>query len=295
MSAITSCPGCHTHFRVTSDQLDAKGGLVRCGRCQWVFNALDHLSAYPAPDLDLDEDIPEFETREEAQHLDLDEASADNDALEDIGDFLIYDPDQPHQEPAEFTDAGAATRALGKAAPAPESSAHARASFLFEEPVQPQRPRAPWIIANAALAIVLLAHGAYQFRGVIARAAPELRPTLEQVCDYLNCTVPLTQALAALNIESSGLEVENAQAGVYALHVNLRNQAPYPQALPYLELTLTDVKDGAIALRTFTPQEYLADATQARAPWAAQSELPVRVFLNLGELKPAGYRVRLGY
>lgn len=286
MSAITSCPSCHTQFRVSSEQLDAKGGLVRCGRCQWVFNALDHLNAYPAPDLDLGEDIPEFETRDEAQHLDLDTAAADDDALEDIGDFLIYDPDQP-RETAATDDRTAAS--------APGSSTRAHQTFLFEEPMRPQRPRAPWLLANATLLLILLAHGAYQFRGAIARQLPESRPTLERVCDILNCSVPFSQELGALNIESSGLEVENPQAGVYALHVNLRNQAPYPQALPYLELTLTDVRDGAIALRTFAPQEYLADASLARRPWAARSELPVRVFFGLGELKPAGYRVRLVY
>src|ERR1035437_4029133 len=39
----TRCPGCQTIFRVTSVQLKARAGKVRCGECQEVFNALDSL------------------------------------------------------------------------------------------------------------------------------------------------------------------------------------------------------------------------------------------------------------
>jgi len=39
----TRCPECGTVFRVTSEQLRLKAGKVRCGHCQTVFNAFDHL------------------------------------------------------------------------------------------------------------------------------------------------------------------------------------------------------------------------------------------------------------
>ena len=39
----TRCPACGTIFRVTSEQLRAKAGKVRCGYCQSVFNAFDEL------------------------------------------------------------------------------------------------------------------------------------------------------------------------------------------------------------------------------------------------------------
>jgi len=46
------CPNCHTAFRVVADQLRLRGGLVRCGRCNHVFDARTHLielGAAPAP------------------------------------------------------------------------------------------------------------------------------------------------------------------------------------------------------------------------------------------------------
>ena len=39
MAMITTCPACHTRFRVSSEQMEAHGGDVRCGRCAKVFNA----------------------------------------------------------------------------------------------------------------------------------------------------------------------------------------------------------------------------------------------------------------
>jgi predicted Zn finger-like uncharacterized protein len=45
---LTRCPACATQFRVTPDQLKLRGGRVRCGECQHVFNALDTLIEEPA-------------------------------------------------------------------------------------------------------------------------------------------------------------------------------------------------------------------------------------------------------
>lgn len=39
----TRCPECRTTFVVSSDQLEARGGVVRCGNCHHVFRADQHL------------------------------------------------------------------------------------------------------------------------------------------------------------------------------------------------------------------------------------------------------------
>ncbi|MFL6707825.1 MAG: zinc-ribbon domain-containing protein, partial [Massilia sp.] len=38
MALATICPHCHTTFRVASDQLKLRGGIVRCGACHEVFD-----------------------------------------------------------------------------------------------------------------------------------------------------------------------------------------------------------------------------------------------------------------
>lgn len=45
MTLATACPQCGTTFRVRSEQLAVRGGMVRCGVCKHVFRALDALRA----------------------------------------------------------------------------------------------------------------------------------------------------------------------------------------------------------------------------------------------------------
>ncbi|HBI70569.1 MAG TPA: hypothetical protein DDZ22_16675, partial [Massilia sp.] len=54
MALATQCPHCGTMFRVASDQLKLRGGIVRCGACQEIFDGsaslvdLDALPRAPA-------------------------------------------------------------------------------------------------------------------------------------------------------------------------------------------------------------------------------------------------------
>lgn len=46
----TRCPHCKSAFRVTPAQLDAAGGIVRCGVCFKTFDAIDSLESDPTTD-----------------------------------------------------------------------------------------------------------------------------------------------------------------------------------------------------------------------------------------------------
>ncbi len=49
MALATSCPRCHTSFRVVPDQLKIRRGLVRCGNCRHVFSGIDSLRYIDEP------------------------------------------------------------------------------------------------------------------------------------------------------------------------------------------------------------------------------------------------------
>ena len=61
MSLVTRCPVCGTAFRVSSSQLAAHSGTVRCGKCGGVFNGVaalveegeERLALEPSPQLGL--------------------------------------------------------------------------------------------------------------------------------------------------------------------------------------------------------------------------------------------------
>lgn len=56
MPMVTRCPSCGTLFRVAPQQLQARRGQVRCGRCMTVFDGFAALAA--APDLTPPESVP---------------------------------------------------------------------------------------------------------------------------------------------------------------------------------------------------------------------------------------------
>jgi predicted Zn finger-like uncharacterized protein len=76
MALATKCPHCNTVFRVAHDQLKLRGGIVRCGSCNEVFDgnaALLEPLAPPAAALPLDQHMAALDTRA-AEVLTVEEA-----------------------------------------------------------------------------------------------------------------------------------------------------------------------------------------------------------------------------
>ena len=96
-------------------------------------------------------------------------------------------------------------------------------------------------------------------------------------------------------IESSELESDPEQSNVVTLHVLVHNRAPFTQALPSLELTLTDMQDKAVARRVFHPVDYLKTVADEKLGVLSNRDLDIRLRLDTTELKPSGYRLFLFY
>lgn len=109
------CPNCQTAFRVVADQLRLRGGLVRCGRCNHVFDGRDHLielgaiatPAAPAPEASQPPQSPEPVARVAPLAPPVapePEAPAASPAAEDdhgFGMTLIWEEDVPDEGIAE--------------------------------------------------------------------------------------------------------------------------------------------------------------------------------------------------
>ena len=64
MTLATRCPQCGTTFRVVSDQLKLRQGLVKCGQCLHVFNGVEALHYIAdAPVADAEAPVPRVEPR----------------------------------------------------------------------------------------------------------------------------------------------------------------------------------------------------------------------------------------
>jgi predicted Zn finger-like uncharacterized protein len=285
---LTRCPGCTTTFRVTPEQVKARHGKVRCGRCQHIFDAIEFLVDAPAaaptaPSVSLpispqEEPRPALapEPQPVAEHV--------------VDDIVPADPEpveaQPQLEDVNAPPPPAAENDDILLQPSPLSTAYAQTAAA-------RHPSWPWTIAATLAFLILIAQLMVAFRSDLAVKYPEVRPLLDMLCVQAQCSVELPSDPDLASIESSDLHP--AKQGGLELTATLRNRAPHAQAWPHLELTLTDGADKPIVRKVIEPAQYLP-ATQSEADgFAANGEQAVQLLLDAGTLPAAGYRLYLFY
>lgn len=264
-SSVTRCPACSTRFRATSEQLAASGGMVRCGRCSEVFNAVEHLhDGGLSPQLSLLIAPPENKTPPAEPAADV------------TGHDKIVAPP------------------IAAIAHEPEALAYPYPSQeeISAEPSLKQR-RWPWAVGCLLLLLAFLAQALFFYRIEIAARLPGLKPVLTSYCGLLKCTIPLPKEPDLLGIESSDMEADPLQSNVITLSATLHNRATHAQAYPNLELSLTDIQDKVVARRTFMPSEYLKTKEDEKLGLPANREISVKLRLDIADINPAGYKLFL--
>ena len=269
MNLYTRCFHCGTTFRVTTQQLQASSGQVRCGQCKQVFDAFATLTAQEPQPAATDRETPSSTQSE------LRPAAP---AVEKSAQMQI--PVRPKEKPA-----------AAMSRPDPAASLY---EWEFRMPVAPRRTGL-WVCLSLLLLALLALQAAYAFRTELMVLIPQSRKYYERGCEWLGCTVELPRLSSFLHIEASDLKAPDpARPSEIELIVAVRNRAPVELDYPAFELTLTNAQEQTIARRVFLPAEYLR-WTDAADGLKAGAELPIRLFLNTGELRAAGYRLYLFY
>lgn len=226
----TQCPECLTIFKLEGGELAAAHGSVRCGHCAAVFDALRTLSAQLPP--------------EPIGILDVHVAQADPPQLA----LPVFRPNPAQAtlfaEPAER--ARAAERSSLPAFAASRRRARRQRNW-------------PWL-AGCALLLLTLA-------GEIALADPSrwiddagVRAWLDPLAANFGARLPLRRDAAALELSSRDIRPHPSVEGALIISATLRNDAPFAQAWPVVEVTLSDFDEKPVAMRRFQPREYLSDA-----------------------------------
>jgi len=306
-SLTTRCVHCRTVFRVTTAQLQAHGGQVRCGRCMQTFNALAALApeAAPAEESPAPIALPEASAAAPAEPVPpalpvLPEAAepppaANESVAEPLQELLPDPPSTVADADVTIPVASAETATLPDADPVqPVEPVDADNPFVQvpeEEQAAPPRRRL-FAAASALLILVLLAQAVFFYRGEIAARHPLARQWLDSACAEAGCTVTLPQRPQSILIEASDLQVADpANPNRIQLTATLRNHAGHDVAYPALDLVLTNVNDHTLARRIFLPEEYLGTGRDIRAGIAANAEVTVRLALETGNLGAAGFRL----
>lgn len=294
MSMVTSCPACTTTFRVSTEQLKARQGKVRCGQCLTVFDGFKALTSVP------DEPLPEPV------------AAPPPEPAPPAATLPLLDFEMPPAPAAKAASAVAATSSQsvqGRDVTEPttvevtatRSNLPPPAPLRIDEDLAPATPpkprrRALWIVLAVVLLAGLLLQALYVFRVEVATAVPAMRPMLDRMCAIAGCEILPPRRTDVLAIEGSDLQADPAKPNLIVLTATLRNRGNTPVAYPSLELTLTNPQDQTIARRVIAPADYLRErAATMAAGMSPLTEVPVRLELDTGDLRPAGYRLYLFY
>jgi hypothetical protein len=141
---------------------------------------------------------------------------------------------------------------------------------------------------------ILAAQSIYLFREEITRQWPQLRPAFITACAQFGCTVPLSRVAGAISIETSDLQAQPRKPGRFVLNATVRNRAPYPQAYPHLELTLTDTQDRPAVRRVLPPDEWVPEDYLTR-DFLPNEEIVLRLPFAASGIEAVGYRVYAFY
>jgi predicted Zn finger-like uncharacterized protein len=282
MSMYTRCPQCETVFRVTPQQLQISSGQVRCGKCQEVFDAFAALSSQ----------LPASAVPAEAPDTRRPGA---------VGETPAPPRRQAmpaRREPARVA-AGLDEQQAAQSAPAMPAVLDDVAPLtlpdeLFGAPPSGKRRIWLWAFASAGLLVVLLAQAVWFFPGDLAARLPAVRDALEQYCAWTGCKLALPHMPEQLFIEASDLQLlDPAHPSEVLLTATIRNRAPLVQAFPMLDLTLTDQTNQTAARKVFAPEEYLDRSVDRSQGLGANQEVSLRLYLDTGNVRPAGYRLYL--
>jgi predicted Zn finger-like uncharacterized protein len=269
----TQCPDCLTIYRIGAESLAGGRGSFRCGHCATVFDALPtlidklplevigELPRHPAPNAPpllavpamhpQPRQIPLFEqnaAQTSAEPSERTEPSLPGDWLSQVPPTL-YDP----VGRASFDMRGAKSGGPDSVKPKAAQSATSR---------HYPRPQAPasrgWVWSCVLLACTLGAQIAWAERERLL-AEPVLRGALDQVLGWFGERLPPMVQLDALTLVSREVRPHSSVPGALLISAAVRNDSNVALAYPRIEVKMMDLGGRAIALRRFTPDEYLSD------------------------------------
>lgn len=319
----TTCPHCHTQFRVTMAQLELRDGKVRCGACREVFNGIDHVVEYtgepgftltpPAAEQDLSDrmtliDFGSLRGAPEApaQPTMQEELDALSRAIADLqskpwaeppatprSEFGDEETEDAHEDDAASTDTPAAEPGFVQQARSRERSARVWKFLLWT--------------GIPLLLLALAAQAGYFFRNEIAARSPQAARYLRAACRQLNCTISLPQHIDQLSLAASRLEQppapeaatdtppeQPAKPAPLTLVALLQNKGDTVQAWPSLDLKLKNAEGTTVVRKSFLPEQYLKPA-DIRDGMAAHSEREIRIAFELDGDAPAGFDLTIYY
>ncbi len=260
------CPACLTTFMVTPAQLAAHGGVVRCGICSTIFQAEQRRLQVPPKTAEATAPMPEESLPKHGKRR-------RSDRNRRAGDRRRGARIRPERSPlSDNADIPTVTELKALI-----------------------RPRFPWRavfwgMADVLLLLLLAAQFLFFYHDALAKN-PAWRPVVAGFCQRAGCQLRPLQDVARIDLLQTTIAPHPKYENALRIRTSLVNRAAFPQAYPWMEVSLTNNAGNVIARRTFTPAQYLETPTNAMLdPNVVATTL---LDVTNPDAKAVGYEIRL--
>lgn len=284
VAAVTRCPHCAARFRVRAEQVKLHAGLVRCGACRGIFDAIEHLIEGSLPLADSMDDPSEGAPQTIIQGM---PGMRPEDALDET----------PSAAGAE----GVRVRNLDaeNAEPADAAMLPPGALSAYRWRAQPRTSSAParWALGLlcAVAALALAAQAVFFFRDELASRVPTLLPVLTTGCNYLDCRVSPPKRGEALGFVGTDLAADPAHKGLLVFTATLRNSGVTAVAYPHLILSLDGLSGELAVRRIFSPAEFAPATANLVRGLDAGAEVEIKLYLDASQINVVGFKIDHAY
>ncbi len=236
----TQCPQCETQFRLTEEQLAAADGLVRCGVCNTVFNALETLpdksSINPAQLADNTGDGNENETGKPLAHTDFN-VEEDADILQAEADFDLFQSEKDDNAVADSV--------------IPDELRHAKHGGSSPSVLATLL----WSLAILFLGLTLVLEYAWFNRDKLAQL-PQAKPWIERLCQLTDCKLATLSDPTQIELLSRNVYSHPNRKQALMVSLTLVNHAGFAQPYPDMQIDFSDIRGAIVAARRFHADEY---------------------------------------
>lgn len=253
----TRCPQCQTTFRLTTAQLKARDGQVRCGRCQNVFQAERYLVERPPKAA---KNAPRKRAARKPPDIPPEPAVFESDSP----------TSSPHRRAASITH---------EMEPAPLARTPVRAGY--------------WIAGSVAAVLVLLAQTIVFYGQPLGRQVTVLKPAIASVCELLPCRQLAPIDLQRLDLTETRVAPHPRYDRALRVKATIVNRADHAQPYPLLEVSLIDNQGHLVARRAYPPHEYLKKSETIAEGLPPNVAVHVSLDITSPGIKASGYEVLL--
>ncbi len=245
----TVCPHCLASFEIDANAPTASLLPWHCPHCGHEFE-----SAAPGSDHD-DDPAPT-----QPPPLELTQTDPIAEAFSESPLPGTSPEDEPVLATPDFPETATEPDAIEPAAVMYIPSAAQTPSFArtTEPAAVPTQTSRRWLRPALVVGLGLLLAGQCVVSEHVRLAADaQWRPWLLRACTVLGCQLPDWHDPAALRILTRDVRPHPSVPDALLISASFRNEAPWPQRWPPLELTLADLDGQAIGQRRFSAAQYL--------------------------------------